>query len=357
MSNRILAIDDNPRNLDILRRILKPHFDYRTASSGEEAIALAQQFRPDLVLLDIMMPGLDGYETCRRLRACPQLSSIKIIMVSAKAMPSERLEGYEAGADDYVAKPFDADEMLAKVRVYLRLKSIQEVDRLKSELLTLLSHETRTPLTTILGPASLLLQSPDTTVEQRGLLEAIETGAHRLLRLIEKVTFLSQLRAGTIPFNPELQDLLSIARVKIESVRARAAQDGVSLVLDGDAPVPIQGDPQNLEWLVSALLDNAIRLTPGGKDVLVRVWTEGQSCSLSVTDSGPGIATEMLPRIFDDFVTTDIGHHSSGHGLSLATARAIAERHGGTLTASSELGKGATFRLDLSAALVERAAA
>jgi signal transduction histidine kinase len=249
-----------------------------------------------------------------------------------------------------VAKPFDADEMLAKVRVYLRLKSIQEVDRLKSELLTLLSHETRTPLTTILGPASLLLQSPDTTVEQRGLLEAIETGAHRLLRLIEKVTFLSQLRAG-------LQDLLSIARVKIESVRARAAQDGVSLVLDGDAPVPIQGDPQNLEWLVSALLDNAIRLTPGGKDVLVRVWTEGQSCSLSVTDSGPGIATEMLPRIFDDFVTTDIGHHSSGHGLSLATARAIAERHGGTLTASSELGKGATFRLDLSAALVERAAA
>jgi CheY-like chemotaxis protein len=133
--DRILIVDNNPVNVAILEEMLGEGCHLATAASGEEALALTSDFRPDLILLDIMMPGIDGYETCRRIRATPALRHTKIIMVSAKALVAERLQEYEAGADDYVTKPFEEEELLAKVRVYLRLKSIEEVDQLKYDIL------------------------------------------------------------------------------------------------------------------------------------------------------------------------------------------------------------------------------
>ena len=117
--SRILLVDDNPTNLAILEEMLDDEYRWEAATSGEEALEIAPDFQPDLILLDVMMPGINGYETCRRIRANPALRNVKIVMVSAKALVSERLEGYDAGADDYLTKPFDEKELLAKVRVYL----------------------------------------------------------------------------------------------------------------------------------------------------------------------------------------------------------------------------------------------
>ena len=117
--SRILLVDDNPTNLAILAEMLGDEYRWEAATSGEEALEIAPDFQPDLILLDVMMPGINGYETCRRIRANPALRNVKIVMVSAKALVSERLEGYDAGADDYLTKPFDEEELLAKVRVYL----------------------------------------------------------------------------------------------------------------------------------------------------------------------------------------------------------------------------------------------
>jgi DNA-binding response OmpR family regulator len=125
----ILIVDDHPSNVALLEEILGDDYQLKTATCGEEALAVAPDCQPDLILLDIMMPGLDGYETCRRLRAHPLLRQPKILMVSAKALVSERLHGYEAGADDYITKPFDAGELLAKVRVYLRLKTAEDAEQ------------------------------------------------------------------------------------------------------------------------------------------------------------------------------------------------------------------------------------
>ncbi|MGH9361080.1 MAG: response regulator, partial [Thermoanaerobaculia bacterium] len=129
---RILVVDDDPINVCILEEILAEQYELATAGNGEEALEKAPAFKPDLVLLDIMMPGIDGYEVCRRLKSNPRLRDAKVILVSAKAMLSERLEGYESGADDYLTKPFDDAELMAKVRVFLRLKSIEEIDRFKT---------------------------------------------------------------------------------------------------------------------------------------------------------------------------------------------------------------------------------
>ena len=124
--SRLLIVDDHPTNIFCLKELLEDDYQLTTAMSGEEALALAPVCRPDLVLLDVMMPGIDGYETCRRLRALPELHHTKILMVSARAMLQERMQGYEAGADDYIVKPFEEEELLAKIRVYVRLTPIDE---------------------------------------------------------------------------------------------------------------------------------------------------------------------------------------------------------------------------------------
>jgi two-component system sensor histidine kinase/response regulator len=353
---RVLGVDDNPRNLNILRKALGEEFQFTAAASGEEAIEAAQQNRPDVVLLDIMMPGMDGYETCRRLRALPELSSSKILMVSAKGLTSERLEGYSAGADDYVVKPFDPLELLAKVRVYVRLKSVEEVDNLKSNLLTLLSHETRTPLTLIMSPVSLLLDNGNVSAQQRELLGMVEEGARRLGALLDKVTFLSQLRLRTFPFQMAAVDLGRIAEDAAKRIGARSSEAGVSVTVEVEGPSPIEADAEHLGWAVDALLDNAIRVSPGGGSVRVRVEASGSRNALAVSDSGPGVDPGILPRLFEEFAVGDLDHHQSGHGLSLATARLIIQEHGGTLRLVQNADPdGATFRLELPSALVPAA--
>ncbi|MDH3602969.1 MAG: response regulator [Candidatus Tectomicrobia bacterium] len=117
---RILIVDDYPMNIEIMEIALAKDYQLAMASSGEDALATATDFQPDLILLDVMMPGMDGYETCRRMRATPALCQIKIVMVSAKAMAEERAQGFEAGADDYITKPFAKKELLAKVYDYLQ---------------------------------------------------------------------------------------------------------------------------------------------------------------------------------------------------------------------------------------------
>ena len=343
-------MDDNPRNLNILRRTLGDHFNFATAESGQAALEEARRVPPDIVLLDIMMPGLDGYEVCRRLRARPEMAPAKIIMISAKGSTPERLEGYEAGADDYVTKPFDPAELLAKVRVYARLKSVEEINALKSNLLTLLSHETRTPLTLILSPLSILLDSADLSPPHRTLVEMVDTGARRLAALVDKVQFLSQLRMRAVAFRFAPMDLEAAARAAAERARERAEAAGVTLTLESrDRPCPA-GDAEQLGWVLDALLDNAIRFSPRGGDVRIAVGAPDGVVSLAVTDSGPGVDPGLLPKLFQEFAVSDIDHHTSGHGLSLATARHIVDQLGGTLVHDPIVGAGgATFRIRLPA--------
>ncbi len=333
---RILLVDDHPTNVAILEEILGEHYTLQTASCGEEALVIAPDFQPALILLDIMMPGIGGYETCRRLRAHPSLRHTKIIMVSARALVSERLQGYEAGAHDYITKPFDEEELMAKVRVYLRLTSLEEVEQLTSNVLTLLSHETRTPLNGMLPPLQMLREDKDMAPEERQMwLEVVYESATALHRLVEKVCALSAMQAGQWDFRYTREDLCAVVQGAVENATAAAAARAVTLTSELPRAAIITMDPLQIQQVVTALLENATRFSPRGGRVEVRVRRANGSVCLTVTDQGIGIAPDVLPRVFEAFAPPDITHHTAGHGLSLAIARQIILAHQGTLGVES----------------------
>ena len=231
--------------------------------------------------------------------------------------------------------------------MYVRLKSVEEVDRLKSGLLDLLSHETGTPLTGIMGGLDLLRDSPGLSAEHLELLEVADVSAQRLHALVKRVCLITQLKAHSTPVIRDPLDLRNLATDALELLHDEAEKARVKTTLEPGESVPASGNADLLSWVVEALLENAIRFSPPGGVVTVRVGLEASRPCLSVSDQGPGIEPELLPRIFQEFVVADLKHHKKGTGLSLAAARLAAEHHGGALSVESEPGRGSVFHLEL----------
>jgi two-component system sensor histidine kinase/response regulator len=346
---KILIVDVDPINVCVLEEILSDRYDLQSAANGEDALAKAASFRPDLMLLDIMMPGLDGYEVCRRLKANATFRNLKVILVSAKAMLSERLTGYDCGADDYITKPFDDSELLAKVRVFLRLKSIEEVDRFKTEILELLSHEVRTPLTVILPSVEMLLANvPLNEGERNKLIRAILENVQVLHQLFDQVMLLFHFRTNRVHLEATDLDLAALVRSCAAAFPADR-EDGKGVTVEAKVPesLRLDGDWKYLKMVIESLLENAAQHSPPSGKVLVEVRQEGDRVRISVSDQGPGIDPAILPRLFDGFSVGEIMNHHEGLGLSLAIDQAIVQSYGGMIEACSVEGQGATIAVTL----------
>lgn len=345
---RVLIVDDHPANVVLLEDILGEEYALATASSGEEALAIAPTFRPTVILLDIMMPGIDGYETCQRIRALAALRHTKIIMVSAKAMVEERLRGYEAGADDYITKPFDEEELLAKVRVYMRLKSMEEMNQLKTNILTLLRHQTYTPLHGVLGPIRTLQADPDLAVSERMMfLDMAEQSAERLLSLFEKVSTLSAMKASEWDFHFVPMDVCEVVQSSIDAIMPQASARQVSIVQKLREPMVTLLDAQQMLQVVGILLENAVQFSPSASEVVIAVQPDNDHVCIMVTDHGKGIAPESLAQVFEEFAHPDAMRYAARQGLSLALAREIVWAHDGSITVDSQKGIETTFTVCL----------
>ena len=229
----VLAVDDNGKNLEIIEEILGEEFDVRSASSGKEALVAAATLKPALVLLDVMMPTLNGYEVCEEIRKHPALRHTKILMVSAKTLIHDRIRGFEAGADDYITKPFEAEELLFKARVFVKLRNAEEIDQLKTNVLSLFAHEVRTPLNCLILPADLLRAEDDFDEEERKrLAEIIYRNAVGLHSFFEKALALSSMRSGQwmpVLESLPLDALIDDARAKVEGL---AGERGIVIDVD-----------------------------------------------------------------------------------------------------------------------------
>jgi signal transduction histidine kinase len=222
------------------------------------------------------------------------------------------------------------------------------VHQLKSDLLTLLSHETRTPLNGILAPVQMLLADKameDT--EQTMLLDMIQQSAKRLQSLLQKVVTLSAMKARQWDFQDVPADLCEVVRHAVYAVAAYASERDVTIEQRLPDRVITRLDPEQIETVFRAILENAVRFSPLAGHVAVEALCDDACCRLTVTDQGPGIDADMLPHAFEEFTHTDISHHSTGHGLSLAIARQIVLAHNGTISAESTKGAGTTFTVRL----------
>jgi signal transduction histidine kinase len=346
--DKILAVDDDAVDIMIVKKLLDRDYEFRTASTGEQALEIATDFQPDIILLDNILPGIDGREVCQRIRADSRLRHTKIIMVSGKTMVSERVEAYEAGADDYITKPFDEEELLAKIRVYLRLKSVEEVDQFKTNVLTLLGHEARTPLNGLIASSEMLLSEKNINAkEQKLFLEMVYNSARRLHSLFEKVMLLSLLKSGKQQFNTEPVELREVVRGAICEVTAKAAERNVKIQEQFDAGQTVCVDIIEIKRVIKAILDNAIHFSPSDGSVTVAISSDNGDVCLSVNDQGKGIDSDYLPYVFEELSDPDVAHHSKGHGLSLAIARQVVLQHNGTVSAESTKDSGTTFTVRL----------
>ena len=316
--------------LVLIEEALLEDYDVSLASNAGEAFAHLKDHRPDVILLDVELAESSGYELCRAIRARPEHRLTKIAFVSAYTELEKRLEGYDAGADDYLTKPLDVAEIRAKMRVLLRLKTVEEVDSLKKGFLSLISHETMTPLTKIRGYCDALLTDPD--IDQAKVhdrLQGISSAADTLTELIQK-TMLST----TLNENPRLTRYpLPIKSLISELCEARASAAnprGVLFHTELDAATAAV-DPKLFGKAIGYVLDNAVKVSPGGCSVSVTGKLDGESYVLQIADYGPGIPEHFLPLVFEPFAVNDVLHHTRGSGLSLYIAKKILELHYATI--------------------------
>ena len=348
---KILAVDDEPTNLDIIEELLGDECDVTPLSDGREALDTARRLKPALVLLDIMMPVVSGYDVCRMLRAERTLKHLKVILVSGNAKIEERVRGYEAGADDYIVKPFSPDEFRAKVRVFLRLKTVEQVDEFQSKLLTLLGHELRTPLSEIFAPAEMLSdQASISDSERRSLAGIILAGATRLLRFIDSASFLASIRSGQISMECVPTDCVPLIHQAVASARDPLAARSCSVEIEGPPSLIGCVHPGHLFTIFESLLDNAIRFSPPSHPIRILVGADPARPNVSFIDRGPGIDPDHVGTLFDGLDVADIKHPTSGHGLSLVVAHRLISAMGGDLSVESRLGHGSEFRVTLAPA-------
>ncbi len=361
---RVLIVDDEPRNQRIVTEILEDLVDLNTASNGEEALNIADTFLPDLVLLDIMMPGIDGYKVCKELCTNPKLTTTKVILVSGKAMIEERLMGYEVGADDYMTKPFVPEELLAKVKVFLRLNEVEKqlnetnlnlesmVNERTRQLLDAesklissakmsalgemaggIAHEINTPL----GTLSLI------TEQMNQMLKDNELNKQTLIDLIkivqDTVKRIHSIVIGLRTFSRDgSNDRFQIASVKsiIDSTlvlcQEKIENSGIHIQV---SPIPDTLHIQCREVQISQVLMNLIGNACDAIASLPERWikisaqTVGNELQISVTDSGPGIPENVYQKLFQPFFTTkEIG---KGTGLGLSISKGILDAHRGSL--------------------------
>ncbi|MBU0679894.1 MAG: hybrid sensor histidine kinase/response regulator [Proteobacteria bacterium] len=346
---KILIVDDEPLVQILITQILEPRgmYEVETASSGEEALLTLSAFNPDIILLDVEMAGMDGYTVCRQIRADAKYRFTKIIMVSGCDRTEERLHGYEAGADDYITKPFEEQEFLAKVKVYTRLKHREEVDQVKGDLLRLLTHETMTPINGILGCSEILLADSSLEAGHRELVTMIVSAGRQLNRFLQNAILLSKLKAGlalTMSFEP----VVALVKHIVAECAMRYEEKDIQVSVRGSEKLQFEADWPLLSYAIMAIISNAMKFSPVAGHVTVDVGTENNFCCIVVDDQGCGVDQERKGRIFEEFSISDVTHHKRGQGLSMAISYRICSRHGGDIAVrDNPAGAGSRFRMTI----------
>jgi signal transduction histidine kinase len=368
--DRILVVDDT----DALRyrkaRILRQAgYDVLEAASGADALRLATERQPHLVLLDVKLPDISGWDVCRRLKEESATSSVLILQLSATYTDAASMaRALDGGADAYLTEPAEPHVLLATVRALLRLRKAEDemrvalhreqtarqeaeaANRSKDEFLATLSHELRSPLSAILTWITLMRHDDSAKTVKRAI-GVIERNARSQARLIEDLLDISRIIAGKMRLETRRLSLVAVVEAALDTIRPQANERGVNVRLDVVSGLPaLRGDGPRLQQVALNLLSNAVKFTASGGLVTVRIERRGDHAVVEVRDTGRGIAADFLPHIFERFRQADGSSTRSqgGLGIGLAIVRHLVELHGGSIRADSDgADTGATFTVSL----------
>lgn len=356
-------MDDQPANLEVLGRMLSSQgFGVRAVTSGARAIEAATASPPDVILLDVAMPVMDGFETCRRIQSDDVLRHVPVLFLTAFDDAEHKRAAFDAGGRDYITKPFDADEVLARVRVHAALRraeqelltqhaavlsakeQLEEMAVMRARLSAMLVHDLKSPLTVI----GALIDDPADTEA----LEDARVSHDKILRLVHELLGLYKSEHADQERRRARKDLRQIAETAAAASRYMARERSVNLVEQFPAiPCDVLCDPEQIDRVVSNLLDNAIKYTPPGGQVTVAVEEETgvgpesgmQFVMVSVRDTGPGIPAADLPYIFDPYRQREGTEVAGSVGLGLAIVQRLVASHGGRVRVHSREGVGSEF--------------
>lgn len=356
----ILVVDDTLSNLRLLERMLGERgYKVRPVRSGEAALRAARASAPDLILLDINMPGMNGYEICRQLKADESLRDIPVLFISALSETDDKLRAFEAGGVDYVNKPFQFDEVYARIRTHLELRQqrrqleenytrLRDLERLRDSLTHMIAHDMKSPL--LATQLAIDLIGKTAAREDARIAELVGVAGASVSMLVELVSQMldvSRMEAGKLELRRARVDLVDMARKAVDALKLQA--DRRSVTVSSQVPVMADVDADIVRRVLGNLVGNAIKFTPTHGSVGIAVTREPTLARVEVTDTGPGIAPEHHQRIFEKFGRVDDKAGMAGTGLGLTFARMAVEAHGGAIGVRSEPGKGSTFWFTLPA--------
>lgn len=349
----ILIVDDMPANLMLLAAILKSEgYKIRPVPNGTLALQAAAKEKPDLILLDIMMPEMNGYEVCTRLKQDPELKDIPVIYISALNDTNDVVKALTSGGVDFITKPFHAEEVKARVATHLKIqrqsKELIELNATKDKFFSIIAHDLRNPFSVLLGMSDLLLTNY-TTYDDETRLELIEIQhetTKQTFTLLENLLEWSKIQRGKFDFNADCISLNELILQNIKNHTELAKQKNIQLLNINTEDQTIFADTNMLQTILRNLVVNAIKFTNEGGIVSFSVKESGEFVEVSVSDNGVGISEENLQKLFriDGNITTQGTAKEKGSGLGLMLCKEFVEIHNGKIWVESEKGKGSSFK-------------
>jgi signal transduction histidine kinase len=355
----VLVADDNADMRGYILRLLAARYQINAVADGDAALAAARERLPDLILTDVMMPRLDGFGLLRELRADPRTRDVPVIMLSARAGEESRVEGMEAGADDYLIKPFSARELLARVGAHVQMarlrreaaEALRADDRRKDEFLATLSHELRNPLAPVKNSLEVLRRSKGNAELIEQCCALIDRQVSQMVRLVDDLLDLSRIKRNKLDLRREKVDLAATIQRAVEACRPLVdrAEHELDVAVPAE-PIFLQADSARLVQVFSNLLSNACKFTERRGRIRLSVEPRDAHVQVRIKDNGIGIPASMLSSVFEMFTQVDRGreHSRGGLGIGLALVKRLVELHDGAVTAHSDgQGKGSEFTVRL----------
>lgn len=358
---RILVVDDNEHNRLLTRAQLDAAgYEVTLANDGPSALDLLAVNRYDLVFLDVLMPGMDGFETCRRLRALPHGADVPVVFLTALSDHETHEQALLSGGDDFLGKPINRTELLIRARSLIRITRLQaevrrERDRLmlvqrqKDLLSALVVHDLKNPLASILANGHFVLSCPDVVGEARDAMQDVMTSSEVMLQMVMNLLDISQAEEGKLRITADAIDVGAEVDALSGRVRRRLETRKQKLVVAIEPELPVlRADRALIRRTLENLVDNCIKYTPGGGTITVEAATAGRWLEIRVRDEGLGIPAEQRERLFDKYAQADArASDRTSRGLGLVFCRIAAEAHGGRIDVRENHPRGSVFVLTL----------